>query len=246
VIAPSWSEAATISEPGTISPNDDIPTYVVIPVLDHLDLTRALIGQLVEQEGHEALLVFDNGSTDGTTEWLHEQAERGVLEAVDAAGMTIHQMWNRGARIATARHPTCNVAILNNDLAIGPDFCHRLAGALRSHPSLWAVSPRYDDRAIEGVEYVSSTFKNGGLAGFAFMVRGEIFSRIDFDEELEWWYGDDDLVAQVEASGHRVGITGATTVEHVNGGSQTISYTQDKLLALEHDVLHMYGKWGHT
>ncbi len=225
---------------------DTIATYVIIPVRDHLDLTRDLIAQLVAQGGHEAILVFDNGSTDGTSPWLAQQAEEGALEVVDATGMTLHQMWNMGARMATARHPVSNLAILNNDLDLGPDFCRRLARALRSDDSLWAVSPSYDDRAIDGLEYVSSTFKNGGLAGFAFMVRGELFATFGFDEELTWWYGDDDLVANAVASGGRVAITGATTVTHVNGGSQTIGYTPDVVFTIERDLLHMVEKWGHT
>jgi GT2 family glycosyltransferase len=224
---------------------DDIPTYVIIPVRDHLDLTRDLVTQLTSQGGYEAILVFDNGSTDGTAEWLAQQAAAGVLETVDAKGLTLHQMWNRGAEMATMRHPVSNLAILNNDLALGADFCRRLAGALRSDDSLWAVSPAYDDRVIDGIRYVSSTFKNGGLAGFAFMVRGELFATFGFDEELTWWYGDDDLVAQAEASGGHVAITDATTVTHVNGGSQTIGYTPDVVYAIERDVLHMYKKWGH-
>ena len=36
---------------------------------------------------------------------------------------------------------------------------------------------------------MSSTFKDGGLAGFAFMVRGEVFDRLTFDEDFAWWYG---------------------------------------------------------
>jgi GT2 family glycosyltransferase len=221
------------------------PTFVIIPVRDRLDLTRDVVGQLHAQGGFESILVFDNGSSDGTTEWLGEQAALGRLEAVDATGSSLHQMWNAGARLALGRHPAPNLAILNNDLVLGPDFCRQLAASLRADPDLWAVSPAYDDRPIEGVCYVSSTFKNGGLAGFAFMVRGEALATMGFDEELRWWYGDDDLVAQIEAGGHRVGITGATTVTHINGGSQTMGYTQAVIIELERDMVHMYEKWGH-
>jgi GT2 family glycosyltransferase len=223
-----------------------VPTYVVVPVRDRLELTRALVGDLVCQGGHDGLFVFDNGSTDGTACWLAREHARGTLVAVDAAGWTLHRMWNAGIRLARERDPACNIAILNNDLRLGPDFCRRLAAALRSEPDLVAVSPNYDGRPIDGVVHVTSTFKNGGLAGFAYMVRGEAFDHIAIDETLRWWYGDDDLVAQIAACGGRVGVTGATTVEHVNGGSQTITYTREVVYDLEHDLLHMLAKWGHS
>ena len=220
------------------------PTYVVVPVKDHLELTQSLVEQLVDQGGHRAILVFDNGSTDGTAAWLDEQAALGTLEAIDAAGLSLHKMWNAGVDLARGRDRSPHVAILNNDLVLGPDFCRRLGESLDADPTLWAVSPNYDGRSIDGVEYVTSTYKNGGLAGFAFMVSGVALDHVWFDEDLVWWYGDDDLVAQIEAAGRRVGIASATTVEHVGGGSQTIRYSEDVLRVLEHDVLTMHRKWG--
>jgi GT2 family glycosyltransferase len=110
---------------------------------------------------------------------------------------------------------------------------------------LWAVSPNYDGRVLSGLEYVRSTFKDGGLAGFAFMVRGEIFDQVSFDEAFSWWYGDDDFVAQVQAQGGRTGIVGEATVEHVGGGAQTVRYRQEVLAAIERDRRRMWSKWGH-
>ncbi len=174
-----------------------IPTYVVIPVKDNLPLTSALVAQLRDQGGYEAIFVIDNGSSDDTRAWLAARAARGDLVAIDASGMTLHQMWNDGIALSRALHPACNIAILNNNLRIGPGFLARLASALRTDPQLWAVSPNYDARPVDGVQYVTSTFKHAGLAGFAFMVRGEAFD----DEHFSWWYGDDDLVAQIHAQG---------------------------------------------
>jgi GT2 family glycosyltransferase len=190
--------------------------------------------------------VFDNGSTDDTGAWLRHASCCSSVESVDATDLTLHQMWNRGVAMARARDAVCNVAILNNDLVLGPDFCRSLATALRTDPELWAVSPVYDDRSFGGVQYVDSTFKNGGLAGFAFMVRGEAFDEVCFDENFQWWYGDDDLVAQIRASGHQVGLTDATSVEHLDGGSQSVRYTREVVYTLEQDLLHMHAKWGHV
>jgi GT2 family glycosyltransferase len=222
-----------------------IPTFVVVPVKGRLDLTRQLIDDLVTDGGYEALFVLDNGSTDGSTEWIRRQPARMKLEAVEAPGDGIYRLWNLGVRMARARRECCNIAILNNDLRIGPRFLPRLTVGLRSSPDLWAVSPNYDGRALKGVQYVRTTFKGRGLAGFAFMVRGEVFDRLAFDEGFRWWYGEDDFVARIEAEGGRVGIVGDATVEHIGGGSQTVRYTPEMLAAIERDRRRMWAKWRH-
>jgi hypothetical protein len=79
------------------------------------------------------------------------------------------------------------------------------------------------------------------------MVRGEVFDTISFDEEFEWWFGDDDIVAQIECRGGKIGIVGATSVHHVNGGSQTmIERAPDVYPTLMRDYERMLTKWGHT
>jgi GT2 family glycosyltransferase len=222
-----------------------VPTYVVIPVKERLELTRRLVDRLAAEGGYEALFVLDNGSRDGTAAWLRRQPVHKMIEPVDAAGMGIYRMWNLGVRLARDRHPTANVAILNNDIRIGPQFLARLGAGLHSRPDLWVVSANYDHRPLRGVQYVHSTFKRGGVAGFAFMTRGQIFDEVSFDEGFRWWYGDDDFVAQVEAHGGRVGIVGGATVEHVGGGAQTIQYTRQILADIERDRRRMWAKWRH-
>jgi glycosyltransferase involved in cell wall biosynthesis len=222
-----------------------VPTFVVVPVKDRLDLTRALVEQLVTDGGYETLFVLDNGSTDGSSDWLRRRPGNARVEVVDASGLRIYQLWNLGVRLARAREPRCNIAFLNNDLRIGAQFLHRLSAGLRSAPDLWAVSPNYDGRRLQGVQYVCSTFKRGGLAGFAFVVRGEVFDRLAFDEGFSWWYGEDDFVAGITAAGGRVGVIGEAKVEHIGGGSQTIRYSRDVLAAIERDRRRMWSKWGH-
>ena len=221
------------------------PTFVVVPVKGRLPLTRNLVTQLAADGDYDELFVLDNGSDDGTWEWLRRQQDQGRLEAVAAPGLGIYGLWNLGVDLARKRDPDANVAIFNNDLRIGPGLLSGLATGLRSAPDLWAVSPNYDGRSVKGVQYVQSTFKRRGLAGFAFMARGAIFDQVSFDESFDWWYGDDDFVAQLEARGGRVGIVGEATVEHIGGGAQTVRYTRERLAAMERDRRRMWAKWGH-
>ncbi|MGH9036414.1 MAG: glycosyltransferase family 2 protein [Acidimicrobiia bacterium] len=222
-----------------------IPTFVVVPVKDRLDLTRQLVGQLEAGGGYDALFVLDNGSTDGSADWLRRRPDSTRLVLIEAPSVGIYGLWNLGVRLARSWAASCNIAVLNNDLRIGPGFLHRLSTGLRSAPDLWAVSPNYDGRTHNGVQYVRSTFKGGGLAGFAFMVRGEVFDRLSFDEGFSWWYGEDDFVAGITAAGGRVGVIGEATVEHVGGGSQSVRYTPEVLASIERDRRRMWAKWRH-
>ena len=55
----------------------------------------------------------------------------------------------------------------------------------------------------------------------------------------------DDFIARVVAAGGRVAIVGEANVEHIGGGSQTVRYTPDVLVAIERDRRRMWAKWGH-
>ncbi len=224
--------------------SSDVPVHVVLPVRDHLGMTRAVIEDLRAQGGCERIRVYDNGSGPATVDWLASQRD---LEAVDAAGWPLYAMWNDGVRRAMAGTPVCDVAILNNDLRLGPAFLRSLSTALRSRPDLWAVCPAYDGHTNGAVDLVTGTYKDGGLAGFAFMVRGEVFDRVGFDEDFHWWFGDDDLVAQIHDRGGLVAIARTTWVEHVNGGSQTML---DRVPGIWPDLIadyeRMLAKWGHA
>lgn len=211
------------------------PTYVVVPVKDRRDLTGALLDQLAEQGGYERIYLFDNGSNKTTKNWLSTLDTPGLV-VLDAAGQGIHQMWNTGIRMAVshARGP-CNIAILNNDLVLGDRFLTGLKDGLRSNPQVLAACPNYDQRPtdpplvpLEGI-CAGRYDGTGGLCGFAFMVRGEMFAQGFplFDEDLAWFFGDNELVMHIaRAQGLAVMVTG-TAVEHVDGGGQTTTQGGD-------------------
>ena len=219
------------------------PIHVVIPMKDRVALTAALVEQLVEQGAHRRVWVYDNGCGPTARRWLHRAARRGHLVVVEASGQRLHTMWNDGIDRARAEDPEADIAILNNDLVLGEAFLHRLQVGLHSAPDLWAVSPNYAGRDLSGVARVTSTFKHGGLAGFAVLARAEAFQSVRFDERFAWWYGDDDFVWQVEQAGRRVAIVGNATVEHVGGGSRTVLYDAATVATIEADLLYGLQKW---
>lgn len=213
----------------TVRLNIHAPNFVVIPVKDRLDLTQSLLEELDSQGGHDAIFVMDNGSGPETKEWLESQA---IAEVFDCEGLNYHQMVNIGMDEALRRSWPCNIAVLNNDLKIGPDLIKGMARALRSDAQIGVVCPNYDGRPGSGLQMVGEICANrydgtGGLAGFAFMLRGEAGYR--FPEELQWWYGDNHLLANVLLGGSRAAIALDVSCEHIDGGSQTGAWESDEM-----------------
>ncbi len=104
------------------------PITVAIPTKNKLGLLRPLVHQLVEQGEADEIIVYDNGSGPEAANWL---ASRGDLTVVDADGWGIHEMWNDAWDRAAGDGGRANLAILNNDLELGPAFLSSLAAGLR-------------------------------------------------------------------------------------------------------------------
>lgn len=211
----------------------------------------SLVEQLVGQGDVAEVVVVDNGMDVLSRELVDAD---GTVTVLDGAGMGIHEMWNAGAVHALDKygHRT-RVAFLNDDLRLGDRFVARLAEALDSGaPELIAVSGNYDGRGGDGlVEHVTGICAGrydgtGGLAGFAFMVRGDWFtSGYRFPEQCRWWYGDNDLVRAITVNGGRAGIALRAEVEHLDGGGNTAGDWFDEKWAeqLEADRVAFEARW---
>jgi len=208
------------------------PTFVVIPVRGKQDITESILTQLDKQGGFEKVFLFDNGTGDD----VYGRPLPDVVERIPTPGKNIHQMWNEGIREAVALEPRCNVLILNNDLELDDDFVEEMGVAARLHPAFPAVSANYDDRQmVEKIQGVHGICANrydgtGGFAGFAFIVRGEMFGKQLpwFDEDYELWFGDNDFLMELETRDFAYGIARDAQCHHLDGGSQT-----DKAFASE-------------
>lgn len=200
---------------------------VVIPVKDNLEMTRELVGSLYAQGGYTDMLIYDNGSTDpDMRKWLENQQVADVFDASDCPG-GISQMWNAGIGEAIGRHRgLADVVFLNNDISVGPQFLQRLVAGLRSSTAQ-AVSANYDGRKGTGVQPVRGICANrydgrGGLAGFAFALRAEwLAGGFRFDEDMAWWFSDNDLCLEIEKAGGWYGIVSDAGCTHLGGGSNT-------------------------
>jgi GT2 family glycosyltransferase len=108
--------------------------HVVVPVYNRLALTQSLVACIRRQKLNRALQIWvvDDGSTDGTSEWLSAQEDIAVLKgdgslfwggAIDLA--------LREVQIKAAQDDW--VLLINNDTAVAEDFIQQLLDAAILH-----------------------------------------------------------------------------------------------------------------
>jgi N-acetylglucosaminyl-diphospho-decaprenol L-rhamnosyltransferase len=104
-----------------------VTIHVLMPVFNRLAMTQAMLAYLRVQQVDEALsiVVIDDGSTDGTSEFLKTQGDIAVIRGDGS-------LWWGGAIDAGLRQVLTNAAdddwvlLVNNDTHIEPDFVQGL------------------------------------------------------------------------------------------------------------------------
>jgi len=216
--------------------DERIPTYVAIPFLGNLEMTAKLVNQLNAGTGLviERVLLFDNENEGGDRyetdcrELQSLMADPYVTRFFSVRGLTLTEMWNQAWMYTTVSHPdAANLAILNNDIIVESDFLFTLATALRSDDKWWAVCPDHPENArvpnqtageireVHTVGVPRDYAPLGGMCGWAFMVRTETPTPMPIDEQFQWWCGDNEVVASIEAYGHKVGLVQGLKCEHL-------------------------------
>ncbi|MCP4573947.1 MAG: glycosyltransferase [bacterium] len=138
---------------------DRLDVSIVIPVYDKLDFTKACVASIHAEPCHASweIVVVDNGSTDGTVEWLAAEEAAGRLRVVSPGqNLGFAAGCNAGAEAATGRH----LVFLNNDTEVTAGWLDPLVTTLDRDPQVHAVGARllYPDRTIQhaGVVLVES------------------------------------------------------------------------------------------
>lgn len=108
---------------------------VVIPSRNGRDLLMTLLPELLRQVLSGEIIVSDNGSSDGTAEWLaHEHADIVVLRSAEP--LSFARAVNAG--ICAARF--ARILLLNNDMVIAPGFIDALNTAFDRIPELFCAT----------------------------------------------------------------------------------------------------------
>ena len=219
---------------------------VVIPSWNSLRLLPRCLGSLADQGAEIELLVVDNGSRDGSLEYL-----RG--EGVPHLSLPRNLGFAAAVNLGVARTAAAAVLVLNADTALEPGCAGTLLRALEADPALGGVQPRIlqleagegepppvadarlysvgqallrDGRAVEeGAGEAQSPAllrprEVFGVCGAACLLRRELFAQLGgYDESYFSFYEDVDLNVRARIAGWGFAYVPEAVVWHVGNAS---------------------------
>lgn len=213
-----------------------------------------LISELAHKDQLTGVVVVDNGY-DPPFHTYHPNTHF-IRDAENPPNLS--RLWNLGLRYVADKEaervasvapnkPCPNdyyVAVLNDDLMTLPDrFVSRLAEAMQDTNAAAAYPDQHlIGRGVDGPVIVHTKATPVSLytrlTGYAFALRGS--AGLYADENLRWWYGDDDLDWRAREAGGSV-LVGGLRVTHVSPNQSTVG---ELAAQVEVDRKTFIAKWG--
>jgi GT2 family glycosyltransferase len=214
---------------------------VAIPTYNGRELLEVVLPSLAEQRFRDfRMVVVDDGSTDGTAEWLSRRWPD--VEVVVQANQGVTAALNACLRAAAE---TELVGLFNSDVELDPDCLGELVRALREHPDAGSASPKlldfHERDTIDGagdvLEWAGHGHRRGHgerdrgqydepqpifgpCAGAAVYRRSAIEAVGDFDEDFHAFFEDVDWSLRAQLAGFQCRYVPSARVYHM--GSATL------------------------
>jgi GT2 family glycosyltransferase len=209
-------------------------TSIVIVTHNELEYTRQCLDSVrsLSDEPYE-LIVVDNGSTDGTVEYLRALPDVRLIANDGNRGFP--PAVNQGLAVASGRQ----VLLLNDDVVVTTSWLDRMLRALYSDPTVGLAGPcsnfvsgpqqvqgGYESLAeLDGFAWDWGKSHEGAcvqvnrLVGFCLLIRREVVEAIGpFDEQFGiGCFEDDDYCLRAIDAGYRVVIAADAYVHHFGG-----------------------------
>lgn len=232
---------------------------VIIPNYNGLAFMEPCFATLKSQTYKEfTVLVVDNGSTDGSVEWLRQQGINSIFlkENIGFSGAV-----NLGIRKADTPY----VILLNNDIKADKDYVGEMVKAMDLSPKIFSISskmiqmyhPELMDDAGDmysvmgwayqrGVGHPSSGYNRpfrifSACAGAA-IYRREVFDQIGYFDEMHFAYLEDlDVGYRAKIAGYHNFYCPKAVVYHVGSGTSGSKYNSFKVrLAARNNIYVNY------
>jgi len=211
---------------------------VIIPTYNNLALTRSCLKSIQEHTspGAYEIIVVDNGSTDGTPEFLREMARLGLVRVLlNNQNLGFGKACNQGAHAARGEF----LLFLNNDTVVTPGWLEELVRGARENAQVAAVGAKllYPDDTVQhaGVSigderklfHIYKHFHKDHpavnkertfqcLTAACLLVKRRLFFQVGgFNEEFENGYEDVDLCLNLVHQGFRLLYNPRAVVYHL-------------------------------
>lgn len=218
---------------------------IVILTHNALDYTKRCLTSLLQYtEVPCEVHVVDNGSTDGTQEWLGTISDPRVFVHLMGCNTGVPAGRNEGL-LGLGRVDF--VVFLDNDVEVFPRWWEPLLAAFED-PTVGAAGHQgyrlvqhADRRELQPVASGTCDI----LTGFAIMVRREVVEQVGLFDELlgNYWHDDDDYSLRVLACGYHNVVVPERRLIHYGSRS---SASSPEVLSRERSVAnqsYLYAKW---
>lgn len=146
----------------------------------------------------------------------------GVNNIWDLEPVNIHRWWNKGIDVART-FGADYIAVLNDDLKLKNDPINKIARSMKELNAILGYPLPY----------------TGAIAGYCWVL--DIKSNIRADENLRWWYGDNDIQYKAAMQGEFIYVP--CEVEHIHPNELTSS-NPDLIELTKADQRYFEEKWG--
>jgi GT2 family glycosyltransferase len=198
---------------------------IVIPVFNQLAYTTNCLKSLNDAGIADArIIIVNNASTDGTTEFLAARPEIHTIHNAENRGCGF--AWTQGAKISS----TTWTLVMNNDVLVPPGCVEGLISFAEEKnfnivsPAMCEGEADYDLAACapDFMRRLRGAFRGGVAHGVAFMVHRRVFDAIgyfDSDSKLGG-YEDDEYFRRARKAGFCIAITGRAFLHHFGSVTQ--------------------------
>ena len=156
---------------------------------------RALVSIMGQDVRDPHLLIIDNGSSDGTREWVREMVGVSYSRYLENRGVSFG--WNEGLAIFFEEVDANHVLVVNNDVVLPPWFYSEL---------LSYDLPFVSGNSVDKMEQISTKPERGPLVPHpdfsAFLIRREAWEKVGpFDENMKHYASDNDWHVRAQRAG---------------------------------------------
>ncbi|PEL07984.1 glycosyltransferase [Bacillus sp. AFS017336] len=237
-------------------------TSIIILTYNQLEVSKKCFDSLAKytKEDEVEIIVVDNGSTDGTREYL--KSKPSFITILNEINMGFAKGCNQGIEVATGD----SLLFLNNDTIVTENWLDAMLKLLYSNEKIGMVGPV--SNYVSGLQRINVDYQNDQeinefslkycanvkgmskqvlrLVGFCLLVRRELIEKlIGFDERFKLGsFEDDDICLRTILEGYELHIALDSFVHHYGhmtfNGNSDINITH---LYIENRMKYIQ-KWG--
>ncbi|MEM4267009.1 MAG: glycosyltransferase, partial [Candidatus Nanoarchaeia archaeon] len=214
---------------------------IIMPVFNNLEYTKKAIAAIGRHTKGYELIVIDNGSTDGTKEWLDERQEIRVLHLPENLGVPGAK--NLGLALAKGEY----ICFLDNDTEAGPGWLEQFLDAFKDPTVGFAGKDGYLINKTNGW-FMGEERKNGELVEWCshsvFMFPRRLLFEIGLLIDKDLWCAEDiDQCCKIRQLGYKGKIPdNGVNVDHI-GSVTAKNMTLAKTTKFGEMCVELWNEW---